>query len=533
MKKFSLSAIYLMAALAMALAMGSCKKEAYEIRPPQDSMAENLKTRDEEPSDKMVLGKRLPNPYSVKNMQIAYESMQKQGLANPFKQEFSITPTHLYVRFSVSDTTDYSLLVDSAVELFTYPLDYEILEEGLVYDGHSSSPPYYLYGVVPVQTQMPNIELEVLEECYIPDSNDPALMDFLDRLEYESFLLTGNINPFISFEDLTRAKPSGTIMVYNNTPQINRYEGVQSVKVRVHNFVKYDTDYTNKDGLYQMSKNFIISNIHYSVIYENETGFKIWGNYAFLAPAEYSMGWHSNTGYSINIYTNSKAWLWSTVNNGTYIYRQTLCSIHGITKPANDLRIWTFRMNGNWGGSAPMAKHVSIPSSTFSALLSIFGITNLLQYVNLVLPDIFILQDYTSTLSTYSCLFHELSHASHFAQVGGNYWRKYITGIVANLGYGNGNGLYCGYIGVGEMWGNFFGYISEKEYFGASSIGGVYDWYKPQILKDLYNNIPLTPLQIYDCLLPNINSHSKLKTKLKSNYGHATQIDNIFTSYGF
>lgn len=144
MKKMFSFAVYVMATMAMALAMESCKKESFEFSSNQTSVIEQSKTKDEEPSEKMVLGKELKNPYSVKNMQVAYESLRKQGYTSSIRQEFSINPTHLYVRFSISDTTDYSLLVDSAIELFTYPLDYEIIEEGLVYDDHNTSPPYYL-----------------------------------------------------------------------------------------------------------------------------------------------------------------------------------------------------------------------------------------------------------------------------------------------------------------------------------------------------------------------------------------------------
>ena len=79
-----------------------------------------------------------------------------------------------------------------------------------------------------------------------------------------------------------------------------------------------------------------VSNVHYSLIFTNKTGFKIWGNWAFLAPACYNMGWHSKKGFNKDIYKESKAWLWSTVNNGTYVYREKLCPKFGIKKPRLD-----------------------------------------------------------------------------------------------------------------------------------------------------------------------------------------------------
>lgn len=275
--------------------------------------------------------------------------------------------------------------------------------------------------------------------------------DFYGQLELEAFRITGNLRNERILKStkgvLAKEKPEGRIRVDNNAIKGGSstkvgLEGVMKVKVRVHNFVKWDHDYTGEDGKYSMSKNFR-TDVHYAVVYENATGFKIWGNWAMFSPAVYDMGWHSNNGYSRDIYTNSKAWLWSTVNNGAYHYREKLCPKYGVIKPISNLRIWTLRTGGQWGGSTPMARQITLGINNLMDFLVIGyaaikskGITVALS---LCLPDVFLFQDYTSTQSCYATLWHELAHASHYSKVGKVYWLAYIAAITTNFGYGNGS----------------------------------------------------------------------------------------------
>jgi len=122
-----------------------------------------------------------------------------------------------------------------------------------------------------------------------------------------------------------------------------------------------------------------------------------------------------------------------------------------------------------------------------------------------------------------------------YTKAGKWYWLKYIAGIIGNGGdYGDGTGGNDGYIGVGEMWGNYFGYICEKDYFGSASIGATDDWYKPQIMRRIDDEVyGMTPHKIFTCLQSNVRNHQELKNKLISYYGHSTQINQIFSSYGF
>ena len=539
----------------MIIGMFSCQK---------DELTTNLENQTEinsdlEPKGMMVLGKQLENPYSVENMKKAYESLKSSGtLKSVTTDTFKVVTNTLYIRFLPKDSSDLKTLwADTTIELFDYPMDYEIVEEGFYYHDPEipECQPTWQYTSVPVNYQFPEVQYEIIEECYIPEDDEEDetelkssyLGDFYGQLEFEAFRITGNLNEESTLKSSNgimakKKKPAGTIRVDNNAIKSRSstkigLEGVMKVKVRVHNFVKWDSKYTGEDGKYKMDK-YYRTNIHYAVVFQNETGFTVWGNWASFACANYNMGWHSNSGYSRDIYTNSDAWLWASVNNAAYIYREKLCPKFGVSKPPTYTTIWARnKSNSKWAGSAPMLRHVAFTDAELNSMdiPATFSSDDNSWYLGGFLPDVFIYKN-TDSKTLYSIVFHELSHASHFSKVGQAYWKKYITHIVNNRGYGKGTEIYAGYTGVGEMWGNYFGNgICIRDYFGSFSGYFDYeeDWYKPGILMRLDDNDGFTPSEIYSCLTLDVNSHMKLKSKLKEKFTKDAQVDSRFGKYSF
>ncbi|MDR0207481.1 MAG: hypothetical protein LBI45_09535 [Bacteroidales bacterium] len=510
-----------------------------------------------EPYEEIILGNQLVNAYSVANMTMAYDSLlnSRSNLfsQSSFVQNLTISATHLYVCFKPQDSTEYNYLIDeSGLTLFHYPLDYEIIQQGLYYirPGSQYGDLPWLYTTIPVgQANSIIVPYDVLEKCFIPDElvlsdkhNASALTETMAMLELEALMQTRNITQEEYEEAIFVSRgaknPSGYIKVKNTSTQ--NLEGVRKVKVRVHNIIKLCEATTDENGYYKMSKSYL-TNVHYATIFENSTGFKVWGNWAFLCPANYNMGWHSNSGHNRNIETNSDAWPWATVNNAAYIYREKICPNLNITKPASNLRIW-FINKSNGMGAAPMTHRTPIQLAAFNILLGMFSINSYLSFIAFVLPDVFIICNVKDTEKFYSLVFHELSHASHYEKAGSGYWLNYISGIVANVNkntYGDGTGALDGYIGVGEMWGEYFEWrcmtnITALGYsFTNVPTPGTTYWFKPKILYNLQLQCSLTPKQIYDCLTSDVTNHSQLKSKLISKYGNSASITAVFAAFGF
>lgn len=431
-------------------------------------------------------------------------------------------------------------------------IDYEIVKEGFYYQDPEIplGKPTWQYTSVPVDYKLPDVKYELLEECYIPDEEDSGLKgtslgNFYEQLEYEAFRITGNLKMFNNLKSTkgfwSKKQPEGIIRVYNNAKKSGSnseigLEGIMGVKVRVHNFVKWDTEYTDENGYYKMSKSYR-TNVHYAIVFENKTGFLIWGNWAFFACANYNMGWHPNSGHSRDIYSNSQAWLWANINNAAYIYSEKLCPKFGILKPPLNTTIWALRRTSSkWAGSAPMLRHIVFTTEELNSMQ--YGINITFEgednwYLGNFSPDLFIYNK-TDAKAIYSTVFHELSHASHFSKVGQTYWKKYVKHIVDNKGYGKGTEPEAGYCGVGEMWANYFGnYICCRDYFG-SEYG--YDpdelWYNPGFLQySVSYTRDLTTGKVYSCLKPTVTDIEKLRTELKTQTSYGTQVDRAYTIY--
>ncbi|MDR1793236.1 MAG: hypothetical protein LBR36_07355 [Bacteroidales bacterium] len=549
------SVVLLCFSIVGVISLSSCKKDI-NANGVDNLGQKNDESEIVEPADVMILGDQLENAYSVANMQIAYNALLAEGRVpndGVISVSGTVPTTHLYVKFAPTNKEDMDYLLDeSGFEIFGYPLDYEIVQEGMSYSDPSGE--NYLWSVIPIEdfdaSSIP-VSYEILENCFIPyfeeaeeQGKSESYIEMLNLLEIKSLFLTGNIDSEEEIEDeaelnspapsqkATKRNPSGYLRVWNNSS--NTLEGINGVKVRVHNILKWATAYTNSSGYYYINETYL-TNVHYTMVFENSSGFKIWGNYAFLAPADYSMGWYGNGGHNRDIYTNSVAWKWATINNATVYYRNTLCPTFSITAPPSDMRIWTISMGGNWSASTPMAHHVSFTNAFFNNFLGVQGISSLLSWIDWIMPDMFYLSTTTLTRNVHSTMYHELAHASHYKKVGNYYWSEYISGIIGNGGYGSGSGSYkAGYIGIGEMWANYFEWRA-KVYRGWETLAGDPDddWYKPIIMKELQVNCGRSPYQIYNCLISSTTSHTALKNCLISNYGSSSCTTQSFANHGF
>lgn len=136
-----LSVVVIMVLLGLFV-FDSCEKD--ELVEPVPSGTEtptavNTGGEDNNISDgATVLGDKLENPYSVENMKKALEELQGSGMSS--KSSIDISATHLYVRFLPKNEDELTVLKnDTTLDLFDYPLDYEIVENGTYY--HDSSLP--------------------------------------------------------------------------------------------------------------------------------------------------------------------------------------------------------------------------------------------------------------------------------------------------------------------------------------------------------------------------------------------------------
>ncbi|MBQ9212543.1 MAG: hypothetical protein IJ150_01185 [Bacteroidales bacterium] len=272
--------------------------------------------------------------------------------------------------------------------------------------------------------------------------------------------------------------------------------------------------------------------VHYSLVFITKAGFRVWGNLAFFNPAIHSMGWASQkSSFDRDFYLGSNGGNWGAISNATHHYLE-LCDYFNIPRPPSGLVIWAFKRNkGDWAASTPMFQHSHVSNILQVNLTNTIGLPTLN-----ILPDIFVFK-FNDICHFYSTMFHELAHASHFRNVGRDYWNVEITQTCTNLGYGNYSNINTGIIGVVEMWGPYFGEYKcfEKQYqYAYPQFQPNENWFKPGIMQDLDVQAGLTARQIYNALTSKAISHNSLKKQLINLYPHKKNaIEQCFKQYGF
>lgn len=484
--------------------------------------------------DKIILGNKLEDPFTVENMTRAVEAVYPTKAGR-----VAMTPTDYYVRFLPENEEQYEVLESMGITMLDHPVDYEIVREGDWYHDPDIDEEKitWQYAVVRTDFKFPEgIRYEKLDDCFIAEHAPSTKADGLDweAVEREAFRLTGNGKMILETrgDDIT-ATPEGKIQIIDdyigNTP-----EGVRGVRVSCNSFVKFANAFTDKEGNYKMNKSFS-SKVRYRLMFKNSKGFALGVNLILIPASCSSLGSGAPTGISavIDIDSERKLFTRCAVNNAAYDYYDKCKGPEGSIKtPPANLRIWLFQHINS--GSAPMLQQGAYVES--SVLADYLG-----EYVSLIkmfLPDVTIgLKNCRNYASIYAETLHELSHASHFMQVGIDYWTNYVNFILKSFvssggtTYGVGTENNHGYCEVGEMWAYFNESLMVREKYDIEYSAGTTYWFHPQIFLEMEER-GMTRYQIFNALTSDINSRDALQKKLISLYpAEKSMINQAFANY--
>lgn len=438
--------------------------------------------------DMIVLGDRLKDPYSVDNVNAALKSLYPTR-----SMPVGVAPTDYYVRFLPANQDEYDRLEDMGVEMIDHPLDYQILKDGDYY--HDPDIPEdeitWQYAVVDPLFRCPaRIRYEVLDKCYIPDHDADTRAADIDwaEVEREAYRISGNgdMLDVVSRGD-GGAMPSGRISIVDDRK--GEPVGVTGVKVLVNSFVKFAGAYTDEEGYYSISRNFS-SKVRYRLVFKNKKGFGIGLNLLLVPASTSALGKDSPEGLDVVIDRDSDAKLFSrcAVNNALWDY-YSYCNDpeHPMTAPPEGLRIWLLQKMRP--SCSPMLHQgAGLDTELVKKYLGEYR-----KIVRLFLPDMLLgMKDLGDYSSIYMMAVHEAAHASHYMQVGNDYWLKYIgymlKSFISSGGqmYGNGKQQDSGYCAVGEMWAYYVESVFSRDRYAEPSPGDSYSyWFTNGFLKAL------------------------------------------------
>ena len=239
------------------------------------------------------LGKKLNDPYSVKNMQTALDRLLKEkGL-----RSFTLSATHLYIKFTPKTEEELDKLKSySDLILYDYPIDYEIIGEGAYSYTNpelKEEQPAEQYASVPINYDLPKeVDYEILEHLHIPDeyNQDGTLRSktkvpehLIEELVTTSLILTDNLDnekvsskktPFETHQMMRSSwTPAGQIFFVENynpgTGVVNRTSPLVGASVRARRWHITHRGLTDNNGRFSCDGTFK-RDANYSIKWERQ-----------------------------------------------------------------------------------------------------------------------------------------------------------------------------------------------------------------------------------------------------------------------
>jgi len=512
----------------------SCKKG--EIIPTPNTQTQ--KTFETDTPTK--IGKKLPNPFTVENMQNAFNQLSRE------KTETELETNQLYVRFFPETTEESKELEEQGLILWDIPLDVEVEQYGTAF--HDPASPNttmtWLYTTVKPDYKFGKIKHEIIDSLFLPNlvSEEGKRTKSLFNEFSSDDLISKSLN-LLGYEDdvdsapkraSSKYTPKGYIKVQQNINGTITNVAVKKAKVRSRWWFDIGTGYTDDNGYFSCNETYRKNrDVNIIIIFENEyvdiRGIK---GLNFLDIffterkniGEFENGSLENINYTFNNSSdlnssNKRFWMACHTLNAIREHH-VYCSQEGIQAPPLGLNMWLTNA-GKKGHSlstdaaAPMLKQMGNSSMILDAT-KLFLVTSghpwfavslqvLLQYP----PDI--TYNYSGSAAAeniYSdkiaqTLFHELSHASHYNKVRNTFWTPYISYVVQHGGYGDANTNGSGRIAISEAWADFCGSrFAHLRYGNTTSIGntwiteienfipnsGIYGWIPDGVYHDLTDN---------------------------------------------
>ncbi|MDC3403064.1 hypothetical protein OAX38_02610 [Flavobacteriaceae bacterium] len=426
--------------LTLLVLLFSCIKEEFEPIETEQVEIEQIDL-----SGMTKLGQRLENPYSVRNMKKAWESLQKTP---QLSKSVDIETTHLYVKFSPKSEEELGILKqDSTLVLYDIPLDFEVVENGDFYHDPEvpTDRPTYQYTAIPVDKQLPSgVEYEILEELFIPDQDGEydAGVDYekpsksftskqtIEQLVDESLRLTGNLmnneigNSLTAKSELMLARskwrPAGTIRVYDHA--INSFVGVSGVEVRARRWFTTYKGTTDNNGNYTCDGRFR-RDANYSItweLYDYSIRKGVFIQAKYDGPKRRG-DWNLDLGSSSSITVDDKQQYYALIHQAAYDYYHG--DRFGLTSPPR---------NAFWKRQITIVAKPAGGTSSYSKARGIIGVA----------PEIFVRKWNNKSFRVYGTTIHELAHAAHQEVDNGAYnnlvWDAYI-GVCSTPPIGNCN----------------------------------------------------------------------------------------------
>ncbi|HIP48529.1 MAG TPA: hypothetical protein EYG92_06135 [Lutibacter sp.] len=481
-----------------ALFITSCDKQLDELQPINEDISS-------------FLGKKLENPYSVKNMRKAFENLKQNDKSG-------ITVSHLYIKFKPKNEDDLNLIKrDSTLNLFNYPLDYEVVEGQEAYRDPevSTSQPTYLYASIKVDYDIPDVEYEVIEELFIPEEIEEKNDSFYtDDLVYEALRITNNLD-YDENEKGSKWRPKGTIKLWDKTK--NQYVFPDGLKVRATRWFTTHTGFVNTNGYYSCNGRFR-GKARYRIDWERynfalRDGF--WNSAQYKGP--YKKG----------------DWNWTISNGNIHQFYGTIfrAAFHYYYKNIKGLR--RPPLNSFWHVQLRILAKNEVKEDALGTHCPGCRFLGLGSAIKIYNPQ-------RDSEDIYATTIHELTHASHWNMNSWHYnngdaivvesWARGVQWELTRMVYSSYEVTYgrLNYTGIVQDMINGYGNRSTSSWWDYDEDG----WGDPPLFKYYYDQVTGYSIRQIEDALVGERYWNNWKNDIKNSYNNATE-NNLDSSFDF
>lgn len=358
------------------------------------------------------LGAKLENPYSLKNMQRAYDLLDQKTKSD---DSFKLSATHLYLKFKPANEEELTKIKqDTSIVWYSYPMDHEEIPDSENYHDPAipDSLPTYQYASINIDkwsvVSFKDIEHEILEELFIPDEDKIGMEtrsggytgsnglsdDVVDKLVTTAFIITHNEVELNQTKSRGKWRPQGVITYEDE--HLGKI-GMEGVRVDVKRWFTTHTGFVDANGYYSCDGRFKGS-AKYNFKMERYN-FRI--NGAGVREHYSSNTRKGNFDYHFSRKVNESEYFIATIFRAAFHYYYK--DIQGLRRPP---------MNSTWKQQLKIKARNSsdeLINGNFSSYRRFLGLGNHIHIFNqLLIPD-------RTTINIYATTIHELAHASHWA----------------------------------------------------------------------------------------------------------------------
>ena len=277
-----------------------------------------------------IVGEQIPNPLSLDIVKDAFSQLDYKTRAGYSAED--IVATHHYVAFKPGNDDEFCCIkATDDIDLFSYPLDYEVSDGFVVPDQRFMTGEFpYQWAYVPVEYDLSAIKCpyDILYDIWSPETGTKSSEQFPEFLnaaiEEKAYELCGQPLEKVMETKAGKVTPSGRVVFYDKDS--GTYRGVEGLSIKTARATHSSYTHCDRNGYFVSSGSF-----RYAFTYEihfSRTDFEIREN---GTKTEVIYKYSNYKGSLDKSYADSESCFYANISRAAIVYYYG--NIYGLRRP--------------------------------------------------------------------------------------------------------------------------------------------------------------------------------------------------------